>query len=154
MDAHVGDQLVVNSRQIGQSRLTGEIVEVIGRGSGEHYRVRWADGHESIVFPGTDAVVVPSARAASTDPEMRTVTIELRLEEDTEQCEATATMRTSMATFTGWGRARRNPDDPVVPMIGEELAIARALADLADKMEEAARTAIAARESRPLHLVP
>ena len=26
--------------------------------AGEHYRVRWDDGHESTFFPGTDAYVV------------------------------------------------------------------------------------------------
>ena len=39
----------------------------------------------------------------------------------------------------GWGRARRNPADPDVPRVGEELAAARALSDLAHALlDEAA----------------
>lgn len=155
MDAQVGDRLVVNSRHVGTPAQTGEIVEIIGSGSGEHYRVRWNDGRESIVFPGTDTSVERvTAGGEPSGLETRTVTIQLRLEEDSDHCEAVATMTTSTATFTGSGRARRNPADPVVPMIAEELAIARSLADLAAKLEEAANQAIAAGETRPLHLVP
>ena len=36
--------------------------------------------------------------------------------------------------YHGWGRARRNPADPVVPRIGEELAAARALSHLAHEL--------------------
>ncbi len=39
--------------------------------------------------------------------------------------------------FTGVGVARRNPDDRDVPAIGDELAVARALADLAEQMLKA-----------------
>jgi hypothetical protein len=36
------------------------VLEVLGDGELEHYRVRWADGHESVYFPGPDARVQPS----------------------------------------------------------------------------------------------
>jgi hypothetical protein len=40
----------------------------------------------------------------------------------------------------GWGRARRNPADPDVQRIGEDLAAGRALVDVAHKLfDEAAR---------------
>jgi hypothetical protein len=39
----------------------------------------------------------------------------------------------------GIGRARLNPMDPYVPRIGDELAAARALADLSHQLMEAAR---------------
>ncbi|QFG21270.1 DUF1876 domain-containing protein [Actinomadura sp. WMMB 499] len=39
----------------------------------------------------------------------------------------------------GEGRARRNPADPEVPEIGDELAASRALADLAGRLRVAAR---------------
>jgi hypothetical protein len=38
----------------------------------------------------------------------------------------------------GVGRARRNPTDPDVPEIGDELAVSRALSDLAHKLLNAA----------------
>ena len=153
MEAKVGDRLVVNSRHVGQPAQTGEITEIIGIG-GQHFRVRWSDGRESVVFPGSDATIEPKDGDAGPSGETRTVSIDLRLVEDSKHCEATATMRTSAETFTGLGRARRHPQDPVVPMIGEELAVARSLADLAAKLEAAASQAIRDRETQPLHLVP
>lgn len=152
MDAHVGDRLIVRSRRVGQAPREGEIIEVIS--SGRSCRVRWGDGRESIVSPGTDAVVAGTSAVRDFGPRTRTVTINLRVEEDSEHCEAAATMPTSVGNFAGAGRARRNPVDPIVPLIGEELAIARSLADLAAKLEDAANRAIASHESRPLHLIP
>lgn len=152
MDVHVGDRLIVHSRRVGQPPREGEIIEVIS--SGRRCRVRWGDGHESIVSPGTDAVVAGASEDHDGGLRTRTVTINLRVEEDSEHCDATATMRTSVGNFAGAGRARRNPVDPVVPLIGEELAIARSLADLAAKLEDAANRAIVSHESRPLHLIP
>jgi hypothetical protein len=154
MDAHVGDQLEIRSRQVGRPDQHGEITEVMSAG-GEHYRVRWSDGRETVLFPGPDATV---RRASPADPpsamETRTATIELRVDEDGEQCEARATMSTSIGLFTGAGTARRNPKDPPAPMIGEEFAIARSLTDLAVQLEEAARAAMPADEGTSRHLVP
>ena len=152
MDAHVGDQLVIRSRQVGRMDQVGEIIEIIG-GGGEHYRVRWSDGRETILYPGPDATVRPAVADRPAAVETRTATIDLRLEEDGAHCEARATMRTSIGDFTGVGTARRNPKDPAVPMIGEEFAIARSLADLAAGLEDAARAAMAAADNTPHHLV-
>ncbi len=80
------------------------------------------------------------------------ITLEVSLEEDGDHTEARATIDIGGAHFAGWGRARRNPADPNVPMIGEELATARALSDLAHKLMEAAAEAISEREGRPAHL--
>jgi len=41
-------------------RRRGEVIEVIGQGERELYRVRWQDGHESVYFPGPDARLVPA----------------------------------------------------------------------------------------------
>ena len=65
MDAHVGDRIFVESRKVGGGRKTGEIVEVIEGSGGHHYRIRWDDGHESIVYPSTDAFVVGGANQQS-----------------------------------------------------------------------------------------
>lgn len=58
MDAHVGDHIVVESNKVGGSRRSGEVLEVIEGSGGQHYRVGWQDGHESIVYPSSDASVV------------------------------------------------------------------------------------------------
>jgi len=54
----VGDW--VQARGIhGETAREGEIVEVIGRAGHEHYRVRWDEQHESILFPSDGVRVVP-----------------------------------------------------------------------------------------------
>jgi hypothetical protein len=57
MRANVGDRLLTHGRVVGQHDRKGEIVEVMG-GKGEPpYRVRFEDGHESVITPGPDSVV-------------------------------------------------------------------------------------------------
>jgi hypothetical protein len=56
------------------------------------------------------------------------------------------------ADLLGEGTARRNPSDREVPVIGDELAVARALSDLAHNLLDAAANDIEAITSRPAHL--
>jgi hypothetical protein len=58
MRAQRGDEIVVGTTTLDAPRRRGEVIEVIGQGEREHYRVRWQDGHESVYFPGPDARVV------------------------------------------------------------------------------------------------
>ena len=155
MNAHVGDELVIRSHQVGRSDQHGEIIEIITTG-GQHYRVRWSDGRETILFPGPDATVRrgEESDAPPAGLETRTAVVELRVDEDSDDCEARATLRTSTGVFTGVGSARRNPADRPQPVIGEEFAIARSLADLAAQLDEAARAATSKDEGAPRHLVP
>lgn len=60
MDAQVGDRLIVRGRRVGQPSAEGQVVELLGSDRSRHFRVRWVDGHESIVFPGADCVVEPA----------------------------------------------------------------------------------------------
>jgi Domain of unknown function (DUF1918) len=57
MQATVGDRLHVRSRSVGQKDRFGEVIEVRGANGGPPYLVRFADGHESLVYPGPDCVV-------------------------------------------------------------------------------------------------
>ena len=57
MDAKVGEVLVLKSHHVGEPDRTGEILEVRGEQGGPPYLVRFDDGHEGLVFPGSDAVV-------------------------------------------------------------------------------------------------
>ena len=58
MRAGVGDRLVIRGHAHGQPDRDGEIIEVRGPEGGPPYRVRWDDnGHETLVFPGRDAVI-------------------------------------------------------------------------------------------------
>jgi Domain of unknown function (DUF1918) len=58
VDAHVGDEVVVDAVQTGGARREGEVLDVLDTGGVVHYRVRWDDGHETVFFPGSDAHVV------------------------------------------------------------------------------------------------
>jgi hypothetical protein len=52
MSANIGDRIIVESEQVGTPAREGEILEVITGEAAERYRVRWADGHETIFLPG------------------------------------------------------------------------------------------------------
>jgi hypothetical protein len=48
MHANVGDKIVVDARHMGDRVRQGKIVAIRGAGEAVQYRVRWADGHESV----------------------------------------------------------------------------------------------------------
>jgi hypothetical protein len=54
MKAQVGDKLVMEGKHVGQGRRIGEIMEISHADGTPPYRVRWEDGHEGLVFPGSD----------------------------------------------------------------------------------------------------
>ena len=60
MQAAVADRLVV--RGAGAPRI-GVILELMEGTGTRRYRVRWSDGHESIISPGPDASVERDAEA-------------------------------------------------------------------------------------------
>jgi Domain of unknown function (DUF1876) len=74
--------------------------------------------------------------------ETRAWVVEILLEESADETEAKAVLDAGGVQLGGWGRARRNPNDPEVPRIGEELAAARALNDLSHKLLEVAAAEI------------
>ncbi|WP_131742223.1 DUF1918 domain-containing protein [Actinomadura roseirufa] len=57
MNATIGDRLHVHAHVVGQADRQGEIVEVRGPDGGPPYLVRFEDGHETLVYPGPDAVI-------------------------------------------------------------------------------------------------
>jgi Domain of unknown function (DUF1918) len=56
-DPRAGDWLEARGIHGGSPRR-GEIVEVLGSPGHQHYRVRWDDGHESIVYPADGVSIV------------------------------------------------------------------------------------------------
>ena len=62
--------------------------------------------------------------------------VRLELREDGDHCEVIAHLDTGDRSLAGVGRSRRNPVDPSVPQVGEELATARALHDLAHHLSQ------------------
>lgn len=63
-----GDVVAVAGRHVGDRGRTGEILEVLGDDLHRHYRVRWEDGRESILYPGEGTTIRrPSARLAAAE---------------------------------------------------------------------------------------
>ena len=62
--------------------------------------------------------------------------------EDDDHCEMVVHLDAGDRSLVGQGRSRRNPSDPSVPQVGEELAAARALHDLANHLTDDAQRVI------------
>ncbi|MBK9179004.1 MAG: DUF1876 domain-containing protein [Acidimicrobiales bacterium] len=84
--------------------------------------------------------------------EPKTWTVTITLVEDEESTDATAHLLVGETTYGGWGRARRNPIDPDMPRVGDELAVARSLSDMAHKLLDDAARRIEEVEGRPVRL--
>lgn len=57
MKATIGDQLHMHSRTVEEHDRIGVIKEIRGEDGGPPYLVRFEDGHERLVYPGSDCVV-------------------------------------------------------------------------------------------------
>lgn len=55
--AERGDRLIVRGHHLGEPERDAEIIEVLGENGAPPYLVRWEDGHESEVFPGSDVFI-------------------------------------------------------------------------------------------------
>lgn len=64
MEGRVGDTIIVESERAAQSARTGTIEEVLQEQPGR-YRVRWDDGHESIVTPAAGAARIERREPAA-----------------------------------------------------------------------------------------
>ena len=52
MQARRGDHIVIDSPQVGSPPREGEVLTVIVGEVSVRYRVKWADGHETLISPG------------------------------------------------------------------------------------------------------
>jgi hypothetical protein len=69
-------------------------------------------------------------------------TLAIRIDEDDTNTLVFAELDLRGDHFEATGRARRNPEDRPMPIVGEELATARALGDLALQVMESAQAKI------------
>ena len=159
MKASVGDRIVIVPSQLDVPARDGRILEVRSGDGSPPYLVEWSDnGHKGLVFPGPDAQIqhfegsAPARTAARPDDPgtIRTWKIDLHLYEVGEETTAHAVLIADVPAIETIGSAHRSPTDTDVPRIGDEVAAARALHRLADRMLAAAETDIAAAEGRPL----
>jgi hypothetical protein len=63
---------------------------------------------------------------------------------------ADAILELASEHFHGFSQARRAPNDPSVPAVGQELAAARALSDLSHQLLDAAAERIESFEGHPV----
>jgi Rv2632c-like len=78
--------------------------------------------------------------------------IEVAFTETDDRTRADAMLELPDQRFHGWGQAKRAPADPKVPVIGEELAAARALSMLSHELLHAAADRIEQFEGRPVNV--
>ena len=62
--------------------------------------------------------------------------------EDGDRTRADATLELADQRFHGFGQAKRAPGDPNLPVIGQDLAAARALSELSHQLLDAAAARI------------
>lgn len=157
MKAHVGDRIVIASPKTGGATRDGEIIETRGADGAPPYLVRWADNdNPGLFFPGSDAHVsdphdVASASPPRTDtaPHIRSWRVDIDLFESGDDTSAHAVLvAESPVHLDGRGQAHRKPGDVAVPEIGDEVAVARALRRLADRLLETASLDISGVQGR------
>ena len=164
MKAAVGDRIVIAAGTVEGPVRDGEVVEVLGPDGTGPFRVRWSDdGRVTLVFPGPDAHVEPlegqpataveagrharevpdggvvAAAAPRAAPAAAPTAKEWRVDVHVFELEGRTSAQAVLhgeapQALTARGEARRNPADPDVPQIGDELAVARALHRLADRL--------------------
>ena len=78
--------------------------------------------------------------------------VEITFTEADERTRADAILELASQRFHGFGQARKAPSDPNVPVVGQELAAARALSDLAHQLVHAAAERNETFEGHPVDL--
>jgi len=58
---NVGERVELESEKVGVEPRRGVVTEV----AGDHVRVRWDDGHETLIVPGAGAMHVVEERPSS-----------------------------------------------------------------------------------------
>jgi Domain of unknown function (DUF1876)/Domain of unknown function (DUF1918) len=161
MKAEVGDRIVVASGTLHRPIRDGEILQT-GADGGGPYLVHWSDsGNESLFFPGPDAHVEHVQRepggqqgsASSRSEPTKRWSVDIYLYEDQDSTAANAVLHSDVpAPLDVRGEARRSPADPDMPTVGDEVAAARALRQLADRLLEMASSDLSDAEGRPVSL--
>jgi Domain of unknown function (DUF1918) len=63
MSGKAGDRIQILGQNVGSPSREGEILEVVEGAVSVRYRVRWHDGHESVLSPsGGSALILPARR--------------------------------------------------------------------------------------------
>lgn len=157
MKARIGDRLVVAAPRDDKHSREAVVIAIQGEDGAPPYRVRWLDdGHEALIYPGPDAHIEAGGERSErrqhefgpveeTRPMHTTKrwSVDILVSEEAEG-DSVQTMAEAGLTAKEWsnlrghGTARKHPSDADVPEIGDELAISRALLDLARQLRQVA----------------
>ncbi|MDT0214781.1 DUF1876 family protein [Rothia sp. ARF10] len=166
MRALPGDHIILATPTIEGALREGEVIETRGADGQPPYLVKWTDGHEGLLYPGPGSVLridqahgeaatpttpttaTTAARAAEPTPghspsgvhlHARDWTVRISILGDDDDAEARVVLiADSPRHLTAHGHSHRSTDDRPVPEIGDEVAVARALRRLADRLLETA----------------
>lgn len=164
MHASVGDQLVIASNRLDRPDRHGRIVEVPHADGSPPYVVEWEDGRRATVYPGPDAYVEHEedeegpaeaypVGARTPARHVKTWSVRVDVFEEGDTTVAHAVLHGEAPTpLEEEGAAVRKPEHPPVPEIGDEVAVARALRRLADRLMSAAAGDLADVSGRPVTL--
>jgi hypothetical protein len=158
MKASVGDHIVIVSPTVDGTVRDGEVLEVRNPDGTPPYLVRWSDTKSTaLIFPGVDARVARHVGAETPSPTVREHTKSWRITIDLFEAGDDTTahavlLAESPVHIDARGRAHRSAADVAAPEIGDEVAVARALRGLADRLLDTASEDITAAQGRPTHL--
>jgi hypothetical protein len=166
MRAKPGDHIILAPPTIDGPLREGEVIETRGEDGQPPYVVKWSDGHEALLYPGPGAVLrvvhagleqpgkepealMPAPSTAEHAPSgvhlhAKDWTVRISVLADEDDAEARVVLvADSPRHLTAHGHSHRSTSDRAVPEIGDEVAVARALRRLADRLLETAADDIA-----------
>jgi hypothetical protein len=151
MHARPGDRLVLAAPHESGATRDGEVLEARGPDGAPPYLVRWSDGREGLFYPGPGSLLrVGHSEAAGSSEEaahavdrpadhVRDWHVRISIFERGDDTDANVVLLADAPEhLTAHGHAERSTSDLSVPEIGDEVAVARALRRLADRLLEAA----------------
>ena len=164
MKAQVGDRIILAGTRVDDPVRDGEVLEVKGSDGGAPYTVRWSDGHTGLVYPGPGAVMRVesgtgvagrSADTAVSAHTSKTWRVQVSVVETGDNTRASALLISDQpGELRGQGDSHRSPRDEPLGVIGDEVAVARALRHLADSLLAQAESDIEAATGTDAYVRP
>jgi len=176
MKARQGDRIILAARHTDEPTRDGEVLEVRGANGEPPYLVRWSDGHTGLMYPGPGSILrvegehrggapAESSRVSAVGPtgevveplppHVREWQVRVSIFETGDETSANVVLLTEAPThLTARGQSHRGAGDPAVPEIGDEVAVARALRHLADRLLDTAAQDVEAVTGEHAHLRP
>jgi len=156
MRASVGDRIVTASGVVGGTVRDGIVVELRHEDGSPPYLVEWSDtGERTLVYPGSDSYLehVPGAETGEGTDTTKVWRVQVSVVESAGRTTAEAVLvAETPGHLRAVGRARRDPHDVDVPLIGDEIAVGRALRRLADRLLGDAESDIESSTGVPAHV--